>query len=144
MFEIGKFPVFIFKGPGDLDAFYGMPSGLGMAVKVARHGGPPIDPNAVNREVTESDLQPVRDFVAAYLPSLAEGVIDRIETCLYNMTSDEHFQLGFLPGRNDVIVASPCSGHGFKFSCLIGEILADLAVSGQARHDITPWRLRIA
>jgi len=40
-----------------------------------------------------------------------------------------------------VIVASPCSGHGFKFSCLVGSILADLAMTGQTSSDTTPWRL---
>ena len=140
-FELGRFPVFIYKGPGDLDAFYGMPSGLGMGVKVARHGGPPVDPDHLRSEPNDTDLRPVREFVAQFLPELASAVIERTETCLYNMAKDDHFQLGLLPGRNDVAVASPCSGHGFKFSCLIGEILAELAVTGQVPYDITPWRL---
>jgi sarcosine oxidase len=39
------------------------------------------------------------------------------------------------------VVASPCSGHGFKFASVIGEILADLAQSGETRHDIELLRL---
>jgi sarcosine oxidase len=139
-FALGRFPVFIYKGPGELDAFYGMPAGLGLGVKVARHGGPLIDPDATSREVAESDRRPVASFLESYLPDLAGSPIDRTEVCLYTMADDEQFQVGHLPGRGDVVVASPCSGHGFKFSCLIGSILADLALDGQTDHDIAGWR----
>ena len=56
------------------------------------------------------------------------------------MTEDENFRVGLLPGRTDVVVASPCSGHGFKFSCLIGRVLADLATLGET-SVIDPWRI---
>ena len=66
------------------------------------------------------------------------------ETCLYTVAPDEHFVIDFLPGRADVIVASPCSGHGFKFSCLIGKVLAELATTGESGSRIPPWRLPAA
>ncbi|HEU5432253.1 MAG TPA: N-methyl-L-tryptophan oxidase, partial [Thermomicrobiales bacterium] len=56
-------------------------------------------------------------------------------------TPDEHFILDRLPGLPQVVVASPCSGHGFKFASVIGEILADLALDGGTRHDIDWLRL---
>ncbi len=67
------------------------------------------------------------------------------ETCLYTVAPDEHFLVDFLPGRSDVIVASPCAGHGFKFSCLIGQVLADMATGGpgnkQGELDLVPaWK----
>jgi sarcosine oxidase len=46
-----------------------------------------------------------------------------------------------VPDAPAVIVASPCSGHGFKFAPVIGEILADLATTGATRHDISRFRL---
>ena len=67
--------------------------------------------------------------------------IDLTETCLYTVAPDEHFVVDFLPGRSDVIVASPCSGHGFKFSCLIGRVLADLATDGATDLPIDAWKL---
>ena len=76
------------------------------------------------------------------LPGLADAPIERTEVCLYTMAEGEHFRLGFLPGRDDVIVASPCSGHGFKFSNLIGRSLADLAVEGSTSIAMDAWRLR--
>ncbi len=63
--------------------------------------------------------------------------IDFTEVCLYTVAPDDQFLVDFLPGRSDVIVASPCSGHGFKFSCLIGRVLADLA---DDRNDRAPHR----
>ena len=140
-FEPGRFPVFIYKGADELDDFYGMPAFLGMGVKVARHGGPETDPDVEERSVGDDDRAIVRRFLRGCLPALAEAPIDRTEICLYTVAPDDHFRLDFLPGRRDVIVASPCSGHGFKFSCLIGSILADLATQGQTAVDITPWRL---
>ena len=88
-----------------------------------------------------SRFRQVDPAVMDYFRPLAEAAIDATETCLYTVTPDDHFRLGFLPARNDVIVASPCSGHGFKFSCLICSILADLAIQGQTATDIAPWRL---
>jgi sarcosine oxidase len=143
-FEPGRFPIFIYKGPRPLDDFYGMPAflpGGGLGVKAARHGGPETDPNIEDRAISDEDRAVIRGFLGRWLPSLAEAAIDATETCLYTVAPDDHFRLGFLPGRSDVIVASPCSGHGFKFSCLIGAILADLALQGQTQYDITPWRL---
>jgi sarcosine oxidase len=140
-FALGRMPVFIFKGPGDLDAFYGMPSALGLGVKVARHGGPDFDPDQPDRAVDAADFGPVLDFLLQCLPDLADAPIDKTEVCLYTMAPGDHFQADLLPGRKDVVVASPCSGHGFKFSCLIGSILADLALKGQTVHDISAWRI---
>jgi sarcosine oxidase len=140
-FSIGRFPVFIFKGEGDLDAFYGMPECLGMGVKVARHGGPDVDPEAEDRGIEALYVEEVRGFLRRTIPSLAGAPIDRTEVCLYTMTEDENFCVGPLPGRADVVVASPCSGHGFKFSCLIGRVLADLATAGETSIVIDPWRI---
>jgi sarcosine oxidase len=139
-FEIGRFPVFIYKGAGAWDAFYGMPGILGTGVKVARHGGPGVDPDGVEPIVGEEYRRIVRAFLQGHMPDLAAAPIDRTEVCLYTMTADERFILGPLPGRADVIVASPCSGHGFKFSCLIGRVLADLATTGTTPIDAKAWR----
>jgi sarcosine oxidase len=64
-----------------------------------------------------------------------------LRTCMFTNTPDEHFILDVLPEFPQVVVASPCSGHGFKFASVIGEILADLGQSGDTRHDIGLLRL---
>jgi sarcosine oxidase len=140
-FRIGQFPVFIFKGAGEEDAFYGMPEFQGLGVKVARHFGPEVDPDVDDREVGDSYREIVRGFLRGHIPALADSPIDLTETCLYTVAPDDRFLVDFLPSRPDVIVASPCSGHGFKFSCLIGRILADLATNGKTEVGIDCWRL---
>jgi sarcosine oxidase len=140
-FRIGQFPVFIFNGAGPLDAYYGMPGFQGLGVKVARHGGPETDPNATDRSVGDEYREIVRGFLRDHIPALATAPIDFTETCLYTVGPDDHFLVDFLPGRADVIIASPCSGHGFKFSCLIGRMLADLATTGTCDLVSDAWKL---
>jgi sarcosine oxidase len=142
-FRIGRFPVFIFKGTTDDAAFYGMPTFQGLGVKVARHGGPEVDPDIDDGEISDEYKSTVRRFLSGHIPALAEAKIDFTEICLYTVAPSDRFLLDFLPGRTDVIVASPCSGHGFKFSCLIGRVLADLAIDGETQIAIDPWRLCI-
>jgi sarcosine oxidase len=140
-FRIGRFPVFIFKGASDLDAFYGMPVFLDLGVKVARHGGPDVDPEHVDRTPSEEAIASVRRFLRSHIPALEDARINHTEVCLYTVAPEEHFQVDFLPGRPDVLVASPCSGHGFKFSCLVGAALADLATAGVTELAIDAWRM---
>ncbi len=140
-FCIGHFPVFIFKGTSSEHSFYGMPDFLGRGVKVARHGGPDCDPDVDDREIGEDYQRTVRNFLRDHLPDLAEASVVSTEVCLYTVAFDDRFLVDFLPGRTDVIVASPCSGHGFKFSCLIGRILADLAVVGGTDLPVAFWRI---
>jgi sarcosine oxidase len=141
-FGIGKFPVFIFKGAGVDDAYYGMPAFQDLGVKIARHGGPECDPDREDRIVGQEYKSTVNRFLRDHIPALADAPIDFSEVCLYTVAPDDHFQVDFLPGRPDVIVASPCSGHGFKFSCLVGRVLADLAIDGTTDLAIDAWRIR--
>ena len=73
------------------------------------------------------------------LPS-ANGAMTDARTCLYTMTPDEDFIVDRLPGAENIIVASPCSGHGFKFAPVIGEILAGSRLEGATPHDISRFR----
>ena len=117
-----------------------MPEFQGLGVKVARHGGPECDPDIEDRTHRRRlRSRPSARFLRGHLPALADAPIDSTEVCLYTVAPDEQFQVDFLPGRPDVIVASPCSGHGFKFSCLIGRVLADLALTGMT--DLAGRRL---
>jgi sarcosine oxidase len=141
-FQIGRFPIFMYVPDTEHDVYYGMPEFQGLGAKVARHAGPEVDPDVEDRTVGEEYRSIVRGFLRGHIPLLADASIDFTETCLYTVAPDEQFQVDFLPGRSDVIVASPCSGHGFKFSCLIGRVLADLAVAGTTNLAIEPWRIR--
>jgi glycine/D-amino acid oxidase-like deaminating enzyme len=54
---------------------------------------------------------------------------------------DKHFLIDVHPEFPQVSFASPCSGHGFKFASVVGEVMADLADAGDTRHDIELFRL---
>jgi len=145
LFSAGRCPVFIIESRHGMH--YGIPprggEGIGAAIKVAKHHhrDETVDPDACDRTVSAQDEALIRAAVADHLPA-ANGPLKAAETCLYTMTPDGRFLIDRLPGAPNIIVASPCSGHGFKFAPVIGEILADLATSGATAHDIARFSLR--
>jgi sarcosine oxidase len=140
-FADGKFPVFNVEV--EEGRYYGLPAYGIPGLKVGRyhHLGEQIDtPDSWAREPNAGDEAALRAFVERYCPDAA-GPLLAAKSCMFTNTPDEHFILDALPGRDRVVIASPCSGHGFKFSPVIGEILADLALDGATRHDIGLFRL---
>ena len=83
--------------------------------------------------------------VADYDPAgSANAGFNRTSVCIYTRSPDGHFVLGKHPEAPQIIIASPCSGHGFKFASVIGEILTDLATDGNTNWPIelfTPERI---
>jgi len=121
--------------------FYGFPD-LGDGVKVAgHHDGVTVSPDFVSREVTPAEVDAMRALLRRYLPQ-AEGRLRSATVCLYTNTPDEHFWIDRHPAHPQVIIVSPCSGHGFKFSSAIGEILSDLAIDGRSQFDLNLFRNR--
>jgi sarcosine oxidase len=111
--------------------FYGFPSLDAETVKVAEHSGgiPVADPTAVDRERHEDDVRPVRDFVRERLPHVAPEPF-RHSVCMYTMSPDGHFIVDRHRQHQNVVFAAGFSGHGFKFTPVIGAALADLALHG--------------
>jgi sarcosine oxidase len=99
-----------------------------------------VDPDDYDRTVSQADEALIRAALADHIPA-ANGRLLAAKTCLYTVTPDRDFIIDRVPGSAQIIVASPCSGHGFKFAPVIGEILSDLATLGETRHDITRFRL---
>jgi glycine/D-amino acid oxidase-like deaminating enzyme len=79
-------------------------------------------------------VEAMERFAARYLPGQWMRASARV--CLYTMTPDEHFIIDRHPEYPQIVIASPCSGHGFKFSTTIGRILSDLALKGESPLDI--------
>jgi sarcosine oxidase len=139
-FAPGQFPVFnLLVEEG---RYYGFPVFGVPGFKFGRyhHLGERVDPDRVSREPTARDEALLRTFAERYFPDGA-GPTMALKTCLFTNSPDEHFIVDQHPQYPQVVVASPCSGHGFKFASVIGEILADLATSGQTGHDIALFRL---
>lgn len=130
-----RMPVYIVERD-DEHAFYGFPALPDQGLKIARHhGGRPTTPDTVDREATPADEAPVRSFAERYLPGAA-GTRTDARVCMYTNTPDRNFIIDFHPADRRVVIASPCSGHGFKFSNVIGMIAADLATEGGTEFDI--------
>ena len=121
--------------------FYGFPD-RGAGVKLAfHHAGETTTADTVRRDVAPSEVDEVRRAVRRFVPT-ADGRLLASTVCLYTNTPDEHFWLDRHPMHANVIVASPCSGHGFKFAPVIGEIVADLVEGRAPRFDLTAFRWR--
>lgn len=113
---------------------------LGHGVKVAiHHEGEPCDPGTVQRLVRPEETARVRGLLDAMIPGAVGRLIESV-VCLYTNTEDRNFAIGAIEeGR--VLVASACSGHGFKFAPVIAEIVADLVAGNAPAFDLTPFRL---
>ncbi len=142
-FRADRLPVFIWEWAPER-FFYGIPDPGDDGFKIAQHHeGVPTEPDTVRREVDPEEVERVRDLLGKYLPD-AGGALRDTGVCLYTNTPDGHFVLDFHPRHRQVVVASPCSGHGFKFASVIGEILADLAIGGSSEFDLTLFSARRA
>jgi sarcosine oxidase len=94
------------------------------------------DPEILDRTVvTARDVALLRDFTSSNFPT-ASGDVLLTKVCLFTNTPDEHFIIDRHPEHPQIVIGSPCSGHGFKFGALIGAILADLAERGATEHPI--------
>lgn len=120
--------------------FYTIPD-FGDGVKIAvHHDGEVTDPQRVRRTINEQEDANARALVERFLPDAAGDLRDHM-VCLYTNTSDGHFMIDRHPSCPEVIIASPCSGHGFKFATAIGEIVAKLAVD-EPVEDLSLFRYR--
>lgn len=139
VFMPARCPVWLWEtraGP----VYYGFPD-LGDGPKVARHhGGAVTTPEGVRRDVAADEAGDLLAFLAASIPGL-HGQVTDARVCLYTNTPDEHFVLDRHPEHRHVLLASPCSGHGFKFAPAIGEALADLSMDRTPRYDLGPFGL---
>jgi sarcosine oxidase len=140
IFDPARCPVFILEYAKDR-FFYGLPD-TGDGLKVAlHHQGERADPDGPLPPVSGAEERGIREFLARYLPA-ANGSLVETATCLYTNAPDGHFILDRHPAFPEVILASPCSGHGFKFSSTIGEVISDLVLEGRTRHDISLFSAR--
>ena len=121
---------------------YGFPR-LERGVKASvMHGGETSDhPDTARRPIDEHDLNALRAALKPVLPVLSAAPVRESETCLFTNTPDHDFIIDFHPLHPQVLISSPCSGHGFKFASAIGELQAELLTVGRTRFDLSPFSL---
>ncbi|MFC4076572.1 N-methyl-L-tryptophan oxidase [Salinithrix halophila] len=139
LYEAKRFPAFNFHVEGG--QFYGFPSFHGSGIKVGFHNdGKAIDPDQRIRKFEGADEEPLRGFLDTYMPHIKR--LKQGQVCIYTMTLDENFIIDLHPEYPHVAVAAGFSGHGFKFSSVVGEILSELIVSGQSTYDLSPFSIK--
>lgn len=142
-FKLGNFPIFIWEfGRWENDFVYGFPAieGKNNGFKIATETYlETTDPDQVNRLVAQKEIDEIYE---KYIKNRINNVPNKClktATCLYTVTPNARFVIDKLPENERIIVASPCSGHGFKHSAAIGEVLAELATEGKSKIDISAF-----
>jgi monomeric sarcosine oxidase len=128
-------PTYLYELPHGV--YYGFPQIDELGVKVAEHTGGTVidDPANDPRLLDRADLARVESFLAQYLPSVGRPM-QRRSVCFYTMSPDEHFLVDRHPQHPNVLIVAGLSGHGFKFTGVLGEALADLAMESSTRLPI--------
>jgi len=129
------FPCFFFDTPSGY--YYGFPDHSGQGLKVARHSGGLQVPGPIDGQhpPDDQDRRLVEEFLGTYLPE-TELKLRRWSGCYYTMTPDEHFIVDRLPDAPNVVLVAGLSGHGFKFTSVLGQIASELATVGRCEFDI--------
>ena len=131
----GRMPAFLFQTRADV--IYGLPNLCGTGVKAASHlgGGDLCSAEEARGEVSQAEAEYLRAELLRYVPAAA-GALVNSSVCVYTRSPDEHFVVGLHPEAPQIVIASPCSGHGFKFASVMGEVLADLAIDRMTDRPI--------
>lgn len=124
------------------EPYFGFPTFEVPGFKIGRHHHREQEttPETLDEAVHPEDERVLREAVETYFPTGA-GPTMRLTTCMYTNSPDEQFIIDTHPAHSNVVVAAGFSGHGYKFSSVVGEILADLAVDGETAHPIDLFRL---
>lgn len=144
LFDPSVFPYVIWIGdaPEDFWSVFPAPSDGVPGVKmVSEQYHTSEEVHAISREVTPAEIADMRQRLTVQrLRGTTERSV-RADVCLYTVTRDEHFIIDFHPESRRVVMASPCSGHGFKHSAAIGETLAQMALDGGAELDVSGFAI---
>lgn len=141
-FGTDRFTVWIHYGR---EIGYGFPAlgsdGFPYGVKCGfHHDRHYIQPDDLDRTPNPDVTARIRRYLETYLPDAAGELLSSV-CCLYTNTPNEDFVVDTVPGYPHIALASPCSGHGFKFCIGIGRALADLVQSGNTAMRIEHIRL---
>jgi len=138
-----RFPIFIWEPAGLPEAIYGFPAidGAAGGVKIAPGTyGERVDPDDVPRTVTDAEIAAMYRLVEPCFPGIGPRCL-KSASCLYTVTADAGFVIDRHPEHPQIVLVSPCSGHGFKHSAAIGEAVAEWVTEGKSRLDLAPFAL---
>jgi sarcosine oxidase len=128
-------PCYLFETPEG--GFYGFPDLEPYGLKCAEHSGGAVvaDPLRLDRELNRDDQLRVDQFIADHLPGVSQTRTHHA-VCMYTVTPDTNFVIDRHPQYPQVVFAAGLSGHGYKFTPMLGEALADLALEGKTKLPV--------
>lgn len=118
----------------ELDAgplLYTLPD-FGDGFKAGLHHAGRIAESLDKTPVAATDADAVANALRRFAPGGA-GTLRESAQCFYTTTRDHHFAIGALPAQPAIILASACSGHGFKFASALGELIARMVAAHETR-----------
>jgi glycine/D-amino acid oxidase-like deaminating enzyme len=129
-----RFPVWIDFGER---IFYGLANLDGGGVKIAADPrGAAFDPSSAERTPTAESLARARALIAERFPELAKAPLLKAEVCQYENSPDGHLLIDRHPEAGNVWLVGGGSGHGFKLSPAVGEIVASAIASGKQVPEV--------
>lgn len=142
-YAVGRCPLYLYGASAELPGFYGFPiwerpGQIKVAVELAEE---PIDPNSLPYPVDQKALALMNRQVSELMVGVRPTPTDVI-TCRYTMSPDRDFIIDRHPEYPQIVLASPCSGHGFKFTITTGRLVADLVQSAHSDYNSPVWRER--
>ena len=137
-----RLPLLMHRFPGttSLGSVFPIYGHEGVKVMLDRIGSAVVDPGNPDRSIDPLRLERLRVYATELMPGIT-GEILETTSCRYTMTPDEDFIIDFHPEHRQIVFASPCSSHGFKFAPVIGQMLADLAVDGTTPYPTARFSL---
>ncbi|MEK1886983.1 MAG: N-methyl-L-tryptophan oxidase [Phyllobacterium sp.] len=136
LFGPDRLPVFIMHfGNGRLGSGFPLVRDAGVKVMIESRTPSTTDDLSLDFE----HLWALQSRIKQILPDLA--VMSRAETCRYTMTPDSNFVIDRHPCHRQILIASPCSGHGFKFGPLLGSAVAEMCVGDTLDGGLQPFRI---
>jgi len=141
-FTEDRLPVWIVNTEAGVH-FYGFPIHGIPGFKLGRLRevpSPAVDPDARRREPDREDEEEMRAFIREIFPD-ADGPVLSMETCFFENTPDRAPIIDRMPGEDAVWIVGGFSGHGFKYSSAVGEVVRDLVTKGASHFDLAPFRM---
>lgn len=140
-----QFPTFKWKFlDGNVTGIYGFPiiDPANPSIKIGIEDySQKIDVQEHNPEVNQKTVNDIYEkYISHRIPVVAPEY-QKATACIYTVTNDWKFIFDFHPSNKNVIIASPCSGHGFKHSSAIGEILANMSTNTHNSFDLQPFAI---
>jgi sarcosine oxidase len=135
-YDATRFPTFLLDRAGLPAPLYGFPD-FGDGVKAAFHSyGTTTSADALNRAIDPAtDVAPLAAALEAWMPQAA-GAYREGKACMYALTPDRNFVVDRHPAYGNVVLCGGFSGHGYKFASAIGEIGAELALTGSTSYEL--------